>query len=259
MQKIFLTIVAVMMFIFQSAQAATPSPQWVKNLPAARSLEANDYAKALLSLGERIALGNGSSSNTHKIYKPIEQMVVVAGIQGTTAWISMHEKNSAGDWEMIMTTPGFIGKNGLGKTKDGDSKTPVGTFRFNYAFGIAPNPGCALNYVQVNEHHYWSGDRNYKYNQFVDARKAPANFNRGNSEHLIDYAPNYNYALSFDYNSAGTPGKGFGLFMQCLPSAKQWTEGGVAIPEDKMLFVIQHVKPDCVCIIDSLKNLGGTL
>ena len=138
MRKIFLTLV-VMIMLCQTA-LASPSPQWVKNLPAARSLEANDYAKALLSLGERIALGNGSSSNTNKIYKPIEQMVVVAAIQGTTAWISMHEKNSAGDWEMIMTTPGFIGKNGLGKVKEGDNKTPVGTFYFDFAFGIAPDP-----------------------------------------------------------------------------------------------------------------------
>ncbi|MBR4641412.1 MAG: hypothetical protein IKO74_01670 [Selenomonadaceae bacterium] len=225
MQKIFLTIVAVMMFIFQSAQAATPSPQWVKNLPAARKAE---------------------------------QMVVVAGVQGTTAWISMHEKID-GQWEMIMTTPGFIGKNGLGKTKQGDEKTPVGTFRFNYAFGIEPDPGCAISYVQVNENHYWSGNENYKYNQFVDVREAPANFNRNNSEHLIDYAPNYNYVLSIDYNAARKPGKGFALFMQCLNSVKPWTGGGVAIPEAKMLFVMQHVRPDCVCVIDSLEKLGGKL
>ena len=150
MRKVFLTVVAVMIMLCQTALAATPSPQWVKKLPAAKNAE---------------------------------QMVIVASSQGTTAWISMHERNVNGDWEMIMTTPGFIGKNGLGKTKDGDSKTPVGTFHFNYAFGIAPDPGCAIPYVQVNEHHYWSGDWNYKYNQFVDVREAPANFDTGNSEH----------------------------------------------------------------------------
>ena len=205
MRKIFLGLIALILFVSQTAQAATPSPQWVKNLPAAKNAE---------------------------------QMVIVASSQGTTAWISMHEKNSSGDWEQIMTTPGFIGKNGLGKVRENDEKTPVGTFHFNYAFGIAPDPGCAIPYVQINANHYWSGDSKYKYNQFVDVRKAPANFNKDRSEHLIDYAPNYNYVLSFDYNSECTPGKGFGLFMQCLPSAKQWTGGGVAIPEDKMRFVM---------------------
>ena len=225
MRKLFLGLVAVMIMLCQTAMAATPSPQWVRKLPDAKNAE---------------------------------QMIVVAGIQDSTAWISMHEKIN-GKWEMIMTTPGFIGKKGLGKVKEDDEKTPIGTFHFDYAFGIAPDPGCAIPYVQVNEHHYWSGDFNYKYNQFMDVRQAPANFNKDRSERLIDYAPNYTYALSFDYNSECTHGKGYAFFMQCLSSAKPWTGGGIAIPEDKMLFVMQHVRPGCVCIIGSLKDLGGTL
>ena len=226
MRKIFLGLVALMIFICQSAQAATPSPQWVKNLPAAKNSE---------------------------------QMVIVAGIQGTTAWISMHEKNLNGEWEQIMTTPGFIGKNGLGKIRIDDNKTPVGTFRFDYAFGIAPDPGCAIPYTKLNNNHYWSGDWNYKYNQFVDVRQAPANFNTRNSEHLIDYASTYAYVLNLNYNAECTPNKGFGLFMRCLDSSKPWTGGGVALPESKMRFVMQHVRPDCLCVIDSLQNLGGQL
>ena len=225
MRKIFLTLVVMIMFVCQSV-SAEPSPQWVKNLPAAQSSE---------------------------------QMVVVAAVGQTTAWISMHERNVSGDWEMIMTTPGFIGVNGLGKVREDDGKTPVGTFKFNYAFGIAPDPGCAIPYVQINANHYWSGDRNFKYNQFVDVREAPRNFNKDRSERLIDYAPNYTYALSLDYNSECMYGKGYAVFMQCLNSIKPWTGGGVAIPEDKMRFVMQHVRPGCACVIDSLNDLGGTL
>ena len=226
MKKFLLGLMAVIMFLCQTAQAATPSPQWVKNLPAA---------------------------------KTSTQMVVVAGVRGSDAWISMHEKNSLGEWEMIMTTPGFIGKNGLGKTREGDHKTPVGTFRFNYAFGIAPDPGCAIPYKQVDENHYWSGDKNFKYNQFIDVRKAPANFDKGNSEHLTDYNPNYLYCLNINYNAECTPGKGSAIFMHCFGAAKPWTGGCVSLPEDKMLFVMKNVKPDCVCVINSLKKLGGQL
>ena len=75
------------------------------------------------------------------------QLFVVANYEGTTAWISLHEKEEDGTWQMIMTTPGFIGKAGLGKTKEGDAKTPVGTFAFNAAFGIAEDPGCAIPYT----------------------------------------------------------------------------------------------------------------
>ena len=225
MRKFLFGLIAIFILISQTAQASTPSPQWVKNLPAARTAE---------------------------------QMVVVARIQGTTAWISMHEKIN-GNWEQIMTTPGFIGQKGLGKTKEGDNKTPVGTFRFDCAFGIASDPGCAIPYVQLGENHYWSGDKNYKYNQLVDGKEAPLGFDRDNSEHLIDYSPDYVYALNLGYNSSGTPGKGFALFMQCFGDKKSWTVGSVALPKEKMLFVMQHVRPNCVCIIDSLKNLGGQL
>ena len=204
------------MFVSQAVQAATPSPQWIKNLPAAQ------YS---------------------------EQMVVVAAMVGTTAWISMHEKNSSGEWEQIMTTPGFIGRNGLGKVKEDDGKTPVGS--------IAPDPGCAIPYVQINKYHYWSGDWDYKYNQFVDVREAPANFNTANSEHLIDYNPHYVYALNMGYNAECTPGKGAALFMHCFGSVYPWTLGCVGLPEEKMLFVMKHVRPGCACVIDSLKNLGG--
>ena len=225
MRKIFLTIVAVILFACQSALAA-PSPQWVKNLTFKQNYE---------------------------------QLIVVAAVRGSTAWISMHEKNPDGSWTEIMTTPGFIGKDGLGKVKEGDNKTPVGAFKFDFAFGIAPDPGCAIPYAQINANHYWSGDKNYKYNQFVDVREAPAEFDKAASEHLIDFKPNYNYALNIDYNSGGTPDKGFAIFMQCFDNDKPWTGGGIALPADKMLFVMQHVKQNCVCIIDSMETLGASL
>ena len=187
------------------------------------------------------------------------QVVVVAGLgEKTTAWISMHEKNSAGEWVQIMSTPGFIGKEGLGKEKEGDGKTPVGVFRFNKAFGIKPDPGCAVPYVQVTENLYWSSDANCKYNQLVNIRDFPR-LDKSKSEHLIDLTPQYNYALNINYNGAGTPGKGSAIFMQCLETIKPFTDGGIALPEEKMLFVMKNVKPGCVVIIDSLENLGGSI
>lgn len=72
------------------------------------------------------------------------QLFVVAAYEGTTAWVSMHNKDKSGKWQMIMSTPGFIGKNGLGKTKEGNGMTPVGTFRFNCAFGNSEDPGTAF-------------------------------------------------------------------------------------------------------------------
>lgn len=211
----------------QSNLTVQASPQWVKNLPAAKNAQ---------------------------------QMVVIGAVGETTAWVSLHEKDAQGQWQQLMSTPGIIGKNGLGKTKEGDSKTPVGTFHFTAAFGIAPDPGCAIPYKQVDENIYWSGDarQGMKYNEMVDLRQYP-NLNKADSEHIVDYDPYYTYCLNISYNEQGTPGKGSAIFLHCFGDKKPYTGGCVAIPEAKMRYILQQVKPDCQVVIDSLGNLGGSI
>ena len=111
-----------------------------------------------------------------------QQLFVVAGVGETTAWVSLHEKDESGAWKQLMTTPGYIGKHGLGKQAEGDGMTPVGTFSFNATFGIAEDPGCALAYHQVTDDDYWSGDRRegYGYNEMVSLRDLP-DLNTGDS------------------------------------------------------------------------------
>ncbi len=193
-----------------------------------------------------------------------EQLLIVGNYEETTAWVSMHEKvyseeDPEGTWQMIMTTPGFIGKKGLGKTKEGDAKTPVGTFGFNAAFGIAADPGCAIPYKQVDDDDYWSGDirEGMHYNEMVDIKDYP-DLDTENSEHIIDYTRQYQYCLNIDYNKEGTPGEGSAIFLHCLGPYKPYTGGCVAIPENQMRFVMQHVRPDCRVVIETLENLGGS-
>lgn len=185
-----------------------------------------------------------------------DQLFVVAGIGQTTAYISMHEQDASGKWYTIMTTPGYIGKYGLGKTKEGDGMTPVGSFRFTEAFGIADNPGTTkYNYKKVTDDDWWSGDVNYKYNQMVNIKDYP-DLSKDDSEHIIDYTYQYKYAMNISYNQSGEAGKGSAIFLHCLGPYKPYTGGCVAIPEDKMVTVLKNVDRDCIVVIDSLKNLS---
>ena len=186
-----------------------------------------------------------------------EQLFVVAGVGETTAAVSLHEKDDSGRWRQVMTTPGYIGRNGLGKQAEGDGKTPVGTFTFNAAFGIAEDPGCAIAYRQVTGDDYWSGDQRegYHYNELVSIKELP-DLNTADSEHLADYDPAYRYALNLSYNEEGTPGLGSAIFVHCLRPDRPFTEGCVAIPAEQMLTLMQHVRPDCVAVIDSLETLS---
>ena len=188
--------------------------------------------------------------------KDAKQLFVVAGYEKSTAWISMHEKDKNGNWKMLTSTPGFIGKEGLGKTKEGDLKTPVGTFGFNKAFGIADDPGCAIPYTKVDNDTYWSGDNDVNYNQMVSIKDFPK-LNTEDSEHIVDYKYEYRYCLNISYNEDGTAGKGSAIFLHCFGDRKPRTGGCVAIPEEQMYYVMQHVSPDCVVVIDSMENLGA--
>ena len=186
-----------------------------------------------------------------------QQLLVVAGIGVTTANVSLHERDENGSWKRLMTTPGYIGKNGLGKTREGDAKTPVGVYGFNRAFGVAPDPGCRLPYTQVTEELYWSGDtrEGYHYNELVSLREYP-DLSLADSEHLADYALEYQYCLNISYNAEGIPGLGSAIFLHCLGEFLPYTGGCVAIPAERMLAVMRAVRPDCVVVIDSLENLS---
>ena len=190
--------------------SAEPSPEWVTKLPEA------DTAK---------------------------QLFVVAAYEGTTAWISMHEKDKSGKWQMIMSTPGFIGKNGLGKTKEGDGMTPVGAFE----------------YVKADSNTYWSGDvrEGMHYNELVSLKDYP-DLDKKESERIVDYPIHYQYCLNISYNAKGEPGKGSAIFLHVFGDRKPYTGGCVAIPLDMMRFVMKNVVKNCVVIIDSLENLGGS-
>ncbi len=215
-----------------SIQHVVDSPEWVTALP-----EAQDDA--------------------------VTQLFIVAGIgmDNTTASISMHERGEDGAWQQILSTPGYVGKNGLcpdAEHAEGCAQTPVGTYHFNRAFGIAPDPGCAIPYFQVDDNTYWSGDPDRQYNQMVDIRDVPE-LVMDDSEHIVDYEYQYQYCLNISFNEDGTPGRGSAIFLHCLGPAKPWTGGCVAIPENIMKLVMQNVREDCVVVIDTLDDMGGSL
>ena len=212
-------------------QHVTDSPAWVVNLPAAQD-------------------------------ENVTQLFVVAGLgmDKTTATISMHQRDEAGNWKQILSTPGFVGLNGLCQDADhreGCAQTPIGVYHFNKAFGIAADPGCAIPYIQVDNSTYWSGDQDRQYNQMVDIREVP-DLVMDDSEHIVDYEYQYQYCLNISFNEEGTPGRGSAIFLHCFGPLKPYTGGCVAIPENLMKQVMQAVREDCVVVIDTLENLGGS-
>ena len=229
--------------------------KWSSSKKAVATVKAKKVSNVSAEIS---AVGAGVATVTAKLggKKYSVEVTVVEEEPNTTAWISLHEKQADGTWKMKMTTAGFIGLNGLGKTKEGDLKTPVGEFKFNRAFGIADDPGCKIPYLKVTEDNYWSGDTNYHYNEMVDIKDYPE-LNKDDSEHIIDYLYQYQYCLNVSYNDTGTAGLGSAIFVHCFGSCKPWTGGCIAMPEARMKCLMQNVDPEAVVLIDTYANLSG--
>lgn len=192
--------------------------------------------------------------------KDADQLIVVAGVDKSTAYITMHEKDDQGVWQQIISTPGFIGLDGLGDANINDCYTPVGTFTIDRAFGLADDPGCRMEYTKVDDTYYWSGDERegMHFNELVSTKDFP-DLDTENSEHIADFDFAYQYCLNMGYNTECEMEKGFAFFLHSFRVNRPYTGGCVGVPESVMKFIMQHVKPGCKITIDSLENFGGDL
>jgi len=178
------------------------------------------------------------------------QIIVVAA-DGSNAIVSMHNKEGEGTWTEILSTAGKIGRNGIGKTKEGDGKTPTGVYHFMFGFGNMPDPGCGLNYTQVDDSYYWVDDSDSAYyNQFVTTNEVTKDWD--SAEHIAGVKSSYNYVLALDYNVDCVPEKGSAIFMHCTPTGGA---GCIAVPEDMMVEIMKNVQDGCVVVIDSVEGV----
>ncbi len=180
--------------------------------------------------------------------KLCDQMVVVKYEGGSKATLTLHEKGADGVWRELLSSNAYVGQNGIGKTKEGDKKTPTGTFNLKTPFGIKKNPGTSLDYVRVTKYHYWCGTSGSKYyNRLIDTRVIDR-ARTGSDEYLISYKGAYNYCAFIDYNASGKAGKGSCIFLHCTGS-KKYTAGCVAVPESVMVKILKALKPGCKIVI----------
>ena len=173
-----------------------------------------------------------------------EQIVLVSYQGGSSATLSVHEKKD-GFWKQLWSTSAAVGRNGINKTREGDKRTPTGTFNLTTPFGILSDPGANMPYLKVTNQHYWCDDSSSPYyNKLVNVSIT----GRVSGEHLISYSPNYNYCMFIDYNAEGEPGKGSCIFLHCFGS-NSYTAGCVAISQSRMIDIIRWARPGVKIII----------
>lgn len=189
-----------------------------------------------------------SKLSQYKNNAEIQSVIFVKCIEGTSkARLEIYKKGKSNEFELKLLCYGYIGKNGLGKDMEGDNKSPIGDFGIINAFGIKPNPGTALNYLKINKNHYCCDENCKYYNKLFDAKQAN---HVCKGEHIIDYIPQYNYALFLDFNKECVYPKGSAIFMHCF-GKKTYTAGCVAVSEKNMIKILRLAdKNTRICIFD---------
>lgn len=166
-------------------------------------------------------------------------MVVVTPQGGSDARVELFEKER-GRWTRTLETSAFIGREGVGKEREGDMKTPVGVFGITTAFGIKPDPGTRLPYLDIDDRVWCSGEPGPEYNRFVN--------HPCDGEHMIEYAPEYDYGFFPDYNKEGIYPRGSAVFFH-VKGSKPYTAGCVALDGKDMETLLKALGPDSVVVI----------
>jgi L,D-peptidoglycan transpeptidase YkuD (ErfK/YbiS/YcfS/YnhG family) len=166
--------------------------------------------------------------------------VIAASYGATQAQLTAYQQ-AGGQWRRVFGPwLAWIGRNGMapaGAKREGDGRTPSGTFGFGFFFGVDPDPGVHFPYRRVNPYDVWDDDPSSPlYNEWVDDRYADP----GAAPEPMDVSA-YDYGAVIGYNTARTPGLGSAIFLHInigMPTA-----GCVSLPVGELLDILRWLNP----------------
>jgi L,D-peptidoglycan transpeptidase YkuD (ErfK/YbiS/YcfS/YnhG family) len=168
-------------------------------------------------------------------------VTVVAASYGATQAELTAYRWTGGYWHRVYGPwVAWIGRNGMappGAKREGDGRTPSGTFGFQFFFGVDPDPGVHFPYRRINAFDFWDDDpASPLYNEWVDDRYADP----GAGPEPMDVTA-YDYGAVIGYNTARTPGLGSAIFLHVNIGTP--TAGCVTLPADELLEILRWLNP----------------
>jgi L,D-peptidoglycan transpeptidase YkuD (ErfK/YbiS/YcfS/YnhG family) len=181
--------------------------------------------------------------------------VIAASYGVTQAELTAYQR-AGGRWRRVFGPwIAWIGRNGMappGAKREGDGRTPSGTFGFGFFFGVDPDPGVHFPYRRVHAYDVWDDDPSSpRYNEWVDDRYADP----GADPEPMDVSA-YDYGAVIGYNTARTPGLGSAIFLHInigMPTA-----GCVTLPVGELLDILRWLNPAASPRITMSVGMPGT-
>jgi L,D-peptidoglycan transpeptidase YkuD (ErfK/YbiS/YcfS/YnhG family) len=169
-------------------------------------------------------------------------VVTVASYGATTASLTAYER-SGGTWRVAYGPwDAHVGYNGVappGEKREGDGRTPSGTYGFDFFFGVDPDPGVQFAYRRVTGTSIvWDDDPSSPlYNEWVDRTQQDP----GADPEAMYQPTAYEYGAVIAYNSARTPALGSAIFLHASTGGP--TAGCVSLPVSELLSVLRWLDP----------------
>lgn len=192
--------------------------------------------------------------NAFDVPETTRQVIEVSARSWRTshAHLRAWRRTAAGEWEQVFDARARLGANGLVRgraRKQNTATTPAGTFALGQAFGLRRAPaGTRMPYRRVTDADYWVYDPADPgtYNRWIVGHRKADRWRTSQAEHLIDYSPEYRYAVVIDYNHAASGGQpdtaaGGGIFLHV--NGEGPTSGCVSIPRSKMAKALGWLHP----------------
>ena len=140
--------------------------------------------------------------------------MVADGYGQTTATFTAYERDGAGWRQVFGPWTANVGGSGFAPPdakREGDGRTPSGSYGFDFLFGVLGNPGVKFAYRDVTGPRSCgtTTPRARCYNQWVDTSTQTP----GPEPEPMYNTPAYNYGAVIAYNTARTPGLGSAIFL----------------------------------------------
>lgn len=136
---------------------------------------------------------------------------------------------------------GHVGRNGVaapGAKREGDGRTPYGSYPMRSGFGVYRNPGLASTWLVTTSRDVWVDDSG---SSLYNLRsRTPVN-GRWRSAEALRQRPAYNYSQVIGYNERRVRGRGSAIFLH-VDQAKG-TAGCVSLPTSSLLKVLRWQRP----------------
>ena len=173
----------------------------------------------------------------------VRQLITVTAASYTTTYATLRVYQVSGAKRVLVFGPwtARVGYNGVaraGRKREGDGKTPSGTYGLSFFFGVDPNPGFSFPFRHAYSYDYWDDDPSSpRYNEWVDKRK----HNPGARPEPMHQVPAYDYAAVIAYNTARVPGRGSAIFLHVGTGTA--TAGCVSLPRAELVRLLRWLKP----------------